>query len=318
MAAVLPIYLTFGGTGFYGLSNPSAYQAVRGNSAGTAFEQVTIYSRSEMDSVLGSYATTSAVNGKLSKTTDSFSGTLSFLDGSDNTTASINSTTGVITGVGTGLSGVALLASRNVFAAPSSSSSSNIAQDFSGTYTHSSGTATGYRFTVTNSTTGTAGVTAMLVNLTATGGSGTKLLQDLQFGGSSRFSVSSAGAVTVANGGGITSYGAANFGGGYSLRLANVSNASYGAQFYNSGATTGAAILKITDYSNSSSIRVTLGTSTDDTVNMLQVAGGVSIAGTAPASASATGVTGSVRWDADYIYICTATNTWKRVAIATW
>jgi hypothetical protein len=23
-------------------------------------------------------------------------------------------------------------------------------------------------------------------------------------------------------------------------------------------------------------------------------------------------------WDADYIYVCTATNTWKRVAIATW
>lgn len=183
MAAVLPIYLTFGGTGFYGLSNPSAYQAVRGNSAGTAFEQVTIYSRSEMDSVLGSYATTSAVNGKLSKTSDSFSGTLSFLDGGDNTTASINSTTGVITGVGTGLSGVALLASRNVFAAPSSSSSSNIAQDFSGTYTHSTGTATGYRFTVTNSSTGTAGVTAMLVSLSATGGSGTKLLADWWFAG---------------------------------------------------------------------------------------------------------------------------------------
>lgn len=38
----------------------------------------------------------------------------------------------------------------------------------------------------------------------------------------------------------------------------------------------------------------------------------------APASASATGTAGEVRWDANYIYICTATNTWKRVAIATW
>lgn len=37
-----------------------------------------------------------------------------------------------------------------------------------------------------------------------------------------------------------------------------------------------------------------------------------------PASASATGTTGTVVWDADYIYICTATNTWKRAAIATW
>jgi hypothetical protein len=37
-----------------------------------------------------------------------------------------------------------------------------------------------------------------------------------------------------------------------------------------------------------------------------------------PASASATGNQGEIAWDADYIYVCVATNTWKRVAIATW
>ncbi len=37
-----------------------------------------------------------------------------------------------------------------------------------------------------------------------------------------------------------------------------------------------------------------------------------------PASATATGTTGTICWDASYIYVCTATNTWKRVAIATW
>ncbi len=37
-----------------------------------------------------------------------------------------------------------------------------------------------------------------------------------------------------------------------------------------------------------------------------------------PASASATGTAGDVCWDADYIYVCTATDTWKRVAISTW
>jgi hypothetical protein len=37
-----------------------------------------------------------------------------------------------------------------------------------------------------------------------------------------------------------------------------------------------------------------------------------------PASASATGVAGDWAWDSSYIYICTATNTWKRVAVATW
>jgi hypothetical protein len=37
-----------------------------------------------------------------------------------------------------------------------------------------------------------------------------------------------------------------------------------------------------------------------------------------PANASAAGVAGSITWDSGFIYICTATNTWKRVAIATW
>ena len=39
---------------------------------------------------------------------------------------------------------------------------------------------------------------------------------------------------------------------------------------------------------------------------------------TAPATASSTGTLGEIRIDANYIYICTATNTWKRAAIATW
>lgn len=37
-----------------------------------------------------------------------------------------------------------------------------------------------------------------------------------------------------------------------------------------------------------------------------------------PASATDTGNTGDICWDANYIYICTATNQWKRAAISTW
>jgi len=37
-----------------------------------------------------------------------------------------------------------------------------------------------------------------------------------------------------------------------------------------------------------------------------------------PASAAATGTVGMICWDASYIYVCIATNTWKRAAIATW
>lgn len=39
---------------------------------------------------------------------------------------------------------------------------------------------------------------------------------------------------------------------------------------------------------------------------------------TAPASAAATGVAGEIRFAAGFIYICTATDTWERVATATW
>jgi len=37
-----------------------------------------------------------------------------------------------------------------------------------------------------------------------------------------------------------------------------------------------------------------------------------------PATAGAAGTVGQIAYDASYIYICTATNTWKRVAIASW
>lgn len=37
-----------------------------------------------------------------------------------------------------------------------------------------------------------------------------------------------------------------------------------------------------------------------------------------PSSASDTGTTGDIAHDSSYLYICTATDTWKRVAISTW
>lgn len=37
-----------------------------------------------------------------------------------------------------------------------------------------------------------------------------------------------------------------------------------------------------------------------------------------PSSASDTGTTGQIAWDANYVYIATGSNTWKRAAIATW
>lgn len=37
-----------------------------------------------------------------------------------------------------------------------------------------------------------------------------------------------------------------------------------------------------------------------------------------PASATAAGNAGDIAWDTNYVYVCVATNTWKRSAIATW
>ena len=37
-----------------------------------------------------------------------------------------------------------------------------------------------------------------------------------------------------------------------------------------------------------------------------------------PASASATGSKGEIVWDSNYVYVCVATNTWKRASLSTW
>ena len=38
----------------------------------------------------------------------------------------------------------------------------------------------------------------------------------------------------------------------------------------------------------------------------------------APASATDTGSAGQIRWDSGFVYVCTATDTWKRAALSTW
>jgi hypothetical protein len=37
-----------------------------------------------------------------------------------------------------------------------------------------------------------------------------------------------------------------------------------------------------------------------------------------PASSTATGNTGEICWDSSYMYVCVATNTWRRLAHSTW
>jgi hypothetical protein len=39
---------------------------------------------------------------------------------------------------------------------------------------------------------------------------------------------------------------------------------------------------------------------------------------TTPATATSAGLPGQLAYDSDYIYVCTATDTWKRAALSTW
>jgi hypothetical protein len=76
-----------------------------------------------------------------------------------------------------------------------------------------------------------------------------------------------------------------------------------------------------TDYMRlDSSGRLLVGTSSQSGGSLLQVNDDrIRIASSkTPASASDTGTAGEVCWDASYIYVCTATDTWKRAALSTW
>lgn len=52
----------------------------------------------------------------------------------------------------------------------------------------------------------------------------------------------------------------------------------------------------------------------NDLLNSLKITGWVS----APASAGATGTAGQRAYDSSYLYICIATNTWRRIAHSSW
>lgn len=60
---------------------------------------------------------------------------------------------------------------------------------------------------------------------------------------------------------------------------------------------------------------------TGDEVDMTDVVAtslSVSALNAVPPAANATGTTGQIRFTADYIYVCIATNVWKRSPLSTW
>ena len=89
----------------------------------------------------------------------------------------------------------------------------------------------------------------------------------------------------------------------------------YGMSFYTTSAGSNAEVARL-----DASGRLLVGATAHSGDALLQVNGDRIRVATAktPASAAATGTAGEICWDASYIYVCTATNTWKRTAISTW
>jgi len=151
--------------------------------------------------------------------------------------------------------------------------------------------------------------TGLKFNVTETGSAAASRLLDIQRNGGTVFSVDkNAGArastfyteETTTNGIVIGNYA------GRGIRLARDTSITFHAT---SPTTTGdvgfkrdsAGIIAVTDGSTG------LGT----------LQGQLRAQGTAPASATAAGTAGDIRYDSGFIYVCTATNTWVRAALST-
>jgi hypothetical protein len=67
---------------------------------------------------------------------------------------------------------------------------------------------------------------------------------------------------------------------------------------------------------NASTSKVGIYQSTPTTT--LDVNGSFRVNSFTPATSSSVGVAGQIAWDSSYVYVCTATNTWKRAGIASW
>jgi hypothetical protein len=85
----------------------------------------------------------------------------------------------------------------------------------------------------------------------------------------------------------------------------------------------GSSVIKV--FSSSKNVGIQPGGTFTDTGEALQIGGAIRTAqyklsalNTTPTSAAATGTLGEIRYDANYMYVCIATNTWKRSAITTW
>jgi hypothetical protein len=84
-----------------------------------------------------------------------------------------------------------------------------------------------------------------------------------------------------------------------------------------SGTTTATTLVATTSTVTTETV-TTLAATTATVSGVLTSSGTLVVATATPASAAAAGTAGTIAWDTGFLYVCTATNTWCRVAIATW
>lgn len=65
-------------------------------------------------------------------------------------------------------------------------------------------------------------------------------------------------------------------------------------------------------------LRDPAGTPSVRTVNVNIFAANLTISNSVPANSTSNGISGTIRFDTSYVYICIANNTWKRATLNTW
>jgi hypothetical protein len=147
-------------------------------------------------------------------------------------------------------------------------------------------------------------------------GGGTARALEFQTDGATRFTIATNGAITCSSSLSVTSQIvfqgnaniAGNIGGGI-IRLNNHLSTGFDRLQFGGGTTSFPALKR-----DSTVLQARLADDSGYTTMDAQLRA----QGAAPATTGATGTAGDIRYDADYIYVCTAANTWKRAAIATW
>ena len=175
-----------------------------------------------------------------------------------------------------------------------------------------SSTAMGY-----NTTASDFGSTAMGYETTASGGQSTAMGYETTASGSNSTAM---GGSTTASGSQSTSMGGGTTASGYAstaIGQYNVLNSGNTATSFNLTNTAFSIGKGTSAGARSDAFSVLFNGNTTVAGSITSASLNIAALNAAPASATATGTIGEIKFTADHIYVCVATNTWKRVAIIT-